>query len=111
MITMDMLGKIRRLRFRDGLSVGEIVWRTGLSRNTVKSWLKAGEGTVPKYRRHKATTVLAPYQDRLLQWLEADARPAQRRQNCVFAHRCVFRSTIGENMGLGSSDRPQILQH
>ena len=43
---MDMLGKIRRLRFRDGLSISEIVRRTGLSRNTVKSWLKAGEGTV-----------------------------------------------------------------
>ena len=78
MITIDMLGKIRRLRFHDGLSISEIVRRTGLSRNTVKSWLKAGEGTVPKYRRHGATTVLAPYQDRLLQWLEADTRPTQR---------------------------------
>jgi hypothetical protein len=29
MITMDMLGKIRRLRFRDGLSISEIVPRTG----------------------------------------------------------------------------------
>ena len=29
MITMDMLGKIRRLRFRDGLSISEIVRRTG----------------------------------------------------------------------------------
>ena len=73
-----MLGKIRRLRFRDGLSISEIVRRTGLSRNTVKSWLKAGEGTVPKYRRHEAMTVLAPYRDRLLQWLELDARRAQR---------------------------------
>jgi len=29
MITMDMLGKIRRLRFRDGLSISEIGRRTG----------------------------------------------------------------------------------
>jgi transposase len=85
MITMDILGKIRRLRFRDGLSISEIVRRTGLSRNTVKSWLKAGEGTVPKYRRHGATTVLAPYQDRLLQWLEADARRAQRDRRTALA--------------------------
>ncbi len=82
---MDMLGKIRRLRFRDGLSISEIVRRTGLSRNTVKSWLKAGEGTVPKYRRHESVTVLAPYQDRLLQWLEADARRAQRDRRTALA--------------------------
>ena len=82
---MDMLGKIRRLRFRDGLSISEIVRRTGLSRNTVKSWLKADEGTVPKYRRHESVTVLAPYQDRLLQWLEADARRAQRDRRTALA--------------------------
>ncbi len=29
MITMDMLGKIRRLRFRDGLSISEIMLRAG----------------------------------------------------------------------------------
>ena len=29
MITMDTLGKMRRLRFRDGLSISEIVLRTG----------------------------------------------------------------------------------
>ena len=49
---MDLLGKKRRLKLRDGLSISEIVRHTDLSRNTVKSWLKAGKGTVPKYRRH-----------------------------------------------------------
>jgi transposase len=48
---MEKLGKIRRLYYRDGLTVAEIVRRTGLARNTVKSWLKAAEGTAPKYRR------------------------------------------------------------
>jgi transcriptional regulator with XRE-family HTH domain len=47
MITMDMLGKIRRLRFRDGLSISEICRRTGLARNTVKRWLKAEKGAEP----------------------------------------------------------------
>ncbi len=83
MIPIDTLGKIRRLRFSDGLSISEIVRRTGLSRNAVKSWLKAGEGTVPKYRRHESMTGL--YRDRLLQWLEADARRAQRDRRTALA--------------------------
>jgi transposase len=85
MITMNMLGKIRRLRFRDGLSISEISRRTGLSRNTVKSLLKADEDAVPKYRRQEAATVLTPYRDRLVQWLEADARRVKRDRRTALA--------------------------
>ena len=35
MITMEMLGKIRRMYLRDKLSLHEIAKRTGLSRNTL----------------------------------------------------------------------------
>ncbi|AYH41791.1 IS21 family transposase [Azoarcus sp. DN11] len=80
MITMNMLGKIRRLHFRDGLSIKEICRRTGLARNTVRQWLRAGEGAEPKYRRTARETVLAPFETRLVQWLEADARRAKRER-------------------------------
>ena len=40
MITMEMLGKIRRMHLRDKVSLHEIAKRTGLSRNTVRSWLR-----------------------------------------------------------------------
>ena len=35
---MDMIGKVRRMKMRDGVSISEISRKTGLSRNTVKSW-------------------------------------------------------------------------
>ena len=56
---MDMMGKVRRMKLRDGLIHSEIARRTGLSRNTVKKWLKAASDIEPKYklaeqiRRHK----------------------------------------------------------
>lgn len=40
MITMEILGRIRRMHLRDGLGYSEIARRTGLSRNTIKRWLK-----------------------------------------------------------------------
>ena len=40
MITMDMLGKVRRMKMRDKLTISEISKRTGLARNTVKRWLE-----------------------------------------------------------------------
>ena len=51
MITMDMIGKVRRMKMRDGLTHSEIARRTGLSRNTVKKWLKAEGDVEPKYQR------------------------------------------------------------
>jgi transposase len=46
-ITMKMMGKVRRMSLRDGLSRSEIAKRTGLSRNTVRKWLKESNAFVP----------------------------------------------------------------
>lgn len=51
---MELLGKVRRMHYRDGLSRSEIARRTGLSRNTVKKWLTAPEAVEPRYRRVQA---------------------------------------------------------
>jgi transcriptional regulator with XRE-family HTH domain len=86
MITMNVMGKIRRLRYRDGLSIKEICRRTGLARNTVRYWLRAGEGVEPKYaRKARAKTILTPYEDHLKRWLEADARRAKRDRRTALA--------------------------
>ena len=70
MITMEILGKIRRLYLRDGLSLHEITKRTGLSRNTVRSWLRTAETAMPPtYRRCKAVHRLTPFHAALEQAL------------------------------------------
>ena len=38
---MALLGKIRRMYYRDKFSLSEIARRTSLSRNTVKKWLRS----------------------------------------------------------------------
>ncbi len=40
---MKDFGIIRRMYYRDGLSLSEIERRTGLTRKTVRGWLKAAE--------------------------------------------------------------------
>lgn len=81
------LGKVRRLRLRDKLSINEICRRSGLARNTVKRWLKAGEGATPKYRRTEGVMVLQPDEDRLRLWLwlEADLRRSKRDRRTALA--------------------------
>lgn len=58
---MKDLGRIRRLFYRDGLSLSEISRETGYSRNTVKRWLRTPEGTEPKYERQKPKRRMADF--------------------------------------------------
>jgi transposase len=84
MITMKQLGKVRRLYYRDGLTLSEIERRTGLTRKTVRRWLKAAEGTEPKYRRSQVDTKIAPFEAQLVKMLETDAqRPKRDRRTAL----------------------------
>lgn len=81
---MVMYAKIRRMFFREHLSISEIERRTSLSRNTIKKWLKAPDEVVTRYQRAKATGKLTPFEPRLLLALEADAhRPKRDRRTAL----------------------------
>ena len=74
MITMEMLGRIRRMYLRDKLSLHEIAKRTGLARNTLRKWLRTPEDvTTPTYSRAKSYGKLAAFTEELEQSLKADA--------------------------------------
>lgn len=76
---MKDLGIIRRLYYRDGLSLSEIERRTGLTRKTIRHWLKAAEGVAPKYRRRAVREIkITPFAAQLTRALEADARRPKR---------------------------------
>jgi len=81
-ITMEFLGKIRRMQVRDKLSERAIAKRTGLSRNTVHKWLQTPEEVqAPKYVRAKGFNKLGDFTDELEQSLKADAlRPKKDRR-------------------------------
>mgnify|MGYP001587564511 CR=1 FL=1 len=75
---MVLYAKIRRMFYREHLSISEIQRRTSLSRNTVKKWLKEPDGTEPRYRRAKAVGKLTAFEPTLLLALEADSYRAKR---------------------------------
>ena len=75
---MNLLGKIRRMHHRDGLTLSEIERRTGLTRKTIRRWLKAAEGVEPEYCRRRVEIKISPYSERLVEMLEIDARRPKR---------------------------------
>ena len=82
MISMEMMGKIRRMYFRDKLSLHEIAKRTGLARNTIRKWVRAPEAKPPVYQRRAIFNKLSPFHATLEQALKADSlRPKQQRRS------------------------------
>ena len=89
MITMDMIGKVRRLRLRDKLSLSEIVRRTGISRNTIKKWVNQ-EAILkpPRFERVSSPGVLSRFEATLVEALTADAKRIKRERRSA---RALFR--------------------
>ena len=81
MITMEILGKIRRMYLRDKLSLHEITKQTGLARNTIRTWLRKKEKAAPpKYRRSAKVGKLAAFHSALEQALKADSHRVKQNR-------------------------------
>ncbi len=97
---MAMLAKIRRMHFRDGMSVREVSRRTRLSRNTVRRWLQ--QGTVePVYPARKRPCIIDAYRDQLEVWLRTDShRPKRDRRTAkVLFHQLQAQGFPGATAG------------
>ena len=86
MITMELLGKIKRLYFRDKKSLHEIAKYTGLSRNTIRKWVRAPKAEdALRYVRQDMPAKLAPYQAEIEQALKADSHRIKQNRRTAKA--------------------------
>ncbi len=77
---MGMLAKIRRMHFRDGMSLREVSRRTGLSRNTVRGWLRRPKVVEPRYPARRGVSKLDGWTELLATWLKTDSHRAKRER-------------------------------
>ena len=76
---MATLSVIRRWALREQMSIREIARRTGLSRNTVKKYLRAGE-EMPRYAKRTSSSKLDPYAEKLATWLAIEATKSRKQR-------------------------------
>ncbi len=79
---MGFLSVIRRWALRDKMPIREIARRTGLSRNTVKKYLREG-AVEPKFKTPPRPSKLDPYADRLSAWLLIQTRKSRKDRRTV----------------------------
>lgn len=68
---MALLSVIRRWHYRDHLSIREIAKRTGLSRNTVRKYLRS-DTIEPQFKVPERPSKLDPFVERLSTWLRRE---------------------------------------
>ena len=83
---MALLSVIRRWHLRDELSIREISRRTGLSRNTIRKYLRSGE-VEPRFKVPDRASKLDIYAERLAAWLRTEAnRPRKQKRTIKQLH-------------------------
>jgi transposase len=79
---MALLSVIRRWAFRDQVSIREISRRTGLSRNTIRKYLRAGS-VEPKFKVPDRPSKLDAFADKLSGWLKIEASKSRKQKRTV----------------------------
>lgn len=82
MIDVATLSVIRRWALREQLSIREIARRTGLSRNTIRKYLRAGEAE-PHYAKRVSPSKLDPFALKLSGWLKTEAGRSRKQRRTV----------------------------
>jgi transposase len=78
-IDMALLSVIRRWHFREHMPIREIERRTGLSRNTIRKYLRAGT-VEPKFRLPERPSRLDRFAEKLSGWLAIEAGKSRKQR-------------------------------
>ena len=76
---MALLSVIRRWHFREGMPIREIERRTGLSRNTIRKYLRAGT-VEPQFKVPDRPSKLDPFAEKLSGWLRIEAGRSRKQR-------------------------------
>ena len=76
---MALLSVIRRWHFRDEMSIREIERRTGLSRNTIRKYLRAGT-VEPRFKVPDRPSKLDPFAEKLSGWLRTESSKSRKQR-------------------------------
>jgi transposase len=78
-IDMALLSVIRRWHFRQQIPIREIERRTGLSRNTIRKYLRA-DAVEPTFKLPDRPSKLDPFAEKLTGWLRQEAGKSRKQK-------------------------------
>jgi hypothetical protein len=98
-IDMALLSVIRRWHFREGMPIREIERRTGLSRNTIRKYLRSG-AVEPVFKVPARPSKLDPFAEKLTGWLRIEVGKSRKQKRTAKAMHADL-VTLGFDGGYG----------
>jgi len=86
-IDMALLSVIRRWHFREGVPIREIERRTGLSRNTIRKYLRS-DTVEPKFKVPARPSKLDRFAQKLADWLRVEAGKSRKQRRTAKQMHC-----------------------
>ena len=84
---MALLSVIRRWHFREGVPIREIERRTGLSRNTIRKYLRS-DTVEPKFKVPARPSKLDRFAQKLSDWLRVEAGKSRKQRRTAKQMHC-----------------------
>jgi transposase len=78
-IDMALLSVIRRWHFRQQIPIREIERRTGLSRNTIRKYLRS-DTVEPQFKLPNRSSKLDPFAEKLTGWLRQETGKSRKQK-------------------------------
>ena len=82
MIDMALLSVLRRWALREHVSIRAISRRTGLSRNTIRKYLRSG-AVEPAFKVPDRPSKLDPFADKLTHWLKIEGAKSRKQKRTI----------------------------
>ncbi|MDC7685060.1 winged helix-turn-helix transcriptional regulator, partial [Asticcacaulis sp. BYS171W] len=79
---MALLSVIRRWALRDRIPIREISRRTGLSRNTIRKYLRSDE-VEPRFKAPDRPSKLDPFAEKLAHWLRIESGRSRKQKRTL----------------------------
>ena len=79
---MALLSVIRRWHLRQHIPIREIERRTGLSRNTIRKYLRA-DTVEPKFKLPDRPSKLDPFAEKLAAWLRQESSKSRKQKRAT----------------------------
>lgn len=95
MTGVDKIGEVRHLRYLQGLTLGEIVRRTKLARNTVRKILRSDKTEFTYHRETTPQPQTGPFREIIKSWLKEDSEKRRKQRRTATRIYAILRDEYG----------------